>query len=142
MALDAITIRPAMLNDADELLALWREAAYGASPTDDEGALETMLSRDAGALLLACDDGHIVGSIIAAWDGWRANLYRLAVLEAYRRTGVGALLLREAERRLRGLGARRISALVEIDNETGRVFWESQGYAVATSQMRCYKDVG
>ena len=31
-------------------------------------------------LLGAERDHHIVGTLIVAWDGWRGNMYRLAVL--------------------------------------------------------------
>lgn len=142
MKADAIAIRGATNDDTSAVLALWREAAYGVSPTDDDEAITVLLSRDGNALLLAVDRDRIVGSIIAGWDGWRANLYRLAVVEAYRRGGVGAMLVREAERRMRQLGAMRIGALVEVDNDRARAFWEAQGYDVAASQMRFYKDLG
>jgi ribosomal protein S18 acetylase RimI-like enzyme len=37
-------------------------------------------------------DGEIVGALIAAWDGWRGNMYRLAVREGHRREGIGLAL--------------------------------------------------
>jgi ribosomal protein S18 acetylase RimI-like enzyme len=142
MPADEIAIRPADASERAAILGFWNESAYGASPTDDDDGVDRLLARDAAALLVATDGARIVGTIIAGWDGWRANLYRLAVLDAYRRRGVGAMLVREAELRFGRLGARRISALVEVENERARAFWESQGYAVAESQMRYYKDVG
>ena len=42
---------------------------------------------------LAADGEHIVGSVIAGWDGWRCHLYRLAVAPARRREGIGRALL-------------------------------------------------
>jgi ribosomal protein S18 acetylase RimI-like enzyme len=138
---DAITIRAATNDDSGAVLRFWHSSAYGESPTDDDKALSVLRQSDGGAMLLAVDGNRIIGSIIAGWDGWRGNLYRLAVLDAYRQRGIGAMLVREAEKRLRALGARRIGAIVEVDNDRGRAFWEAQGYAVATAQMRFYKDV-
>jgi ribosomal protein S18 acetylase RimI-like enzyme len=142
MPTEAIAIRAATDNDTSAVLAFWREAAYGVSPTDDASAVNVLLGWDGQALLLALDGERIIGSVIAGWDGWRASLYRLAVLDARRRAGVGAMLVREAERRLRALGARRIGALVEVDNERAQAFWAAQGYGVMDSQMRFYKDLG
>ncbi len=87
-----------------------------------------MLSGAAESLLVAEADGVIVGALIAAWDGWRGNMYRLAVRPEYRRRGVGLALLRGGEERLRRQGARRITALVGYEDEVASVFWESAGY--------------
>ena len=142
MPADAIAVREATIDDLSAILAFWRTSAYGSSPTDDDNSVAALLASDNAALLLAHDGDLMVGSIIAGWDGWRGGLYRLAVLDEYRRTGIGAMLVRGAERRLRALGARRIGALVEDDNQGGQAFWAAQGYAVAESQMRYVKNLG
>lgn len=141
MTTDSIAIRAATSHDLSAVLAFWRTSAYGTSPTDDNASVAALLARDSAALLLAYDGELIVGSIIAGWDGWRGNLYRLAVLDAYRRREIGAMLVSQAERQLHGMGAQRIGAIVEVDNERGRAFWASQGYQVADSQNRFVKDL-
>jgi len=70
----------------------------------------------------------LVGALIAAWDGWRGNMYRLAVLREHRRRGVGLALVRAGEEYLRRQGAYRIMALVGYEDETASAFWESAGY--------------
>jgi len=60
-------------------------------------------------------------------EGWRGNIYRLAVLPAYRRQGIARALVGEAERRLSRMGARRVSALVESDHKWATDFWDSLG---------------
>jgi GNAT superfamily N-acetyltransferase len=70
-----------------------------------------LLLRDSHALVVAADDGgRVVGTLIVGWDGWRGNLYRMAVATASRRQGIAAALVAEAERRLTDAGCRRISA--------------------------------
>ncbi len=51
--------------------------------------VQRLLSHDAGSLLVADADGAIVGALIAASDGWRGNMYRLAVHVEHGRVGVG-----------------------------------------------------
>jgi GNAT superfamily N-acetyltransferase len=55
----------------------------------------------AGAVLLvATAHGRIVGSVIGGWDGWRGNIYRLAVVPEYRRLGIARRLVKEVSRAL------------------------------------------
>ena len=64
-------------------------------------------------------------SVIGGWDGWRGNIYRLAVAPEARRVGLARRLVQEAERVLRAKGARRISALVERHEAHATGFWDA-----------------
>jgi ribosomal protein S18 acetylase RimI-like enzyme len=79
----------------------------------------------AARLIVAEPDGRIIGSLIAAFDGWRGNMYRLAVHPEYQRRGIARCLVDEAHEWLRGQGCRRITALVEGDHDYATSFWES-----------------
>jgi ribosomal protein S18 acetylase RimI-like enzyme len=94
------------------VLALWRAAGMVPTVSDDAASLRCLLDSSADGLLVAEVGGRLVGTLIAAWDGWRGNLDRLAVLPAFRRRGIARELVREGERRLADKGASRISALV------------------------------
>ena len=76
-----------------------------------------------------------MGSLIAAWDGWRGQLYRLAVHPAWRRQGVATSLVRAGEERLGALGARRVAAIVIEGHDPARAFWQAAGYQQA-AQVR------
>ena len=78
---------------------------------------------DAAAIRPARPDE--VGTVIGGWDGWRGNIYRLAVLPAYRRRGIARALVGEADRQMHRMGAKRISALVERDHPWATDFWDS-----------------
>jgi len=71
---------------------------------------------------------RLIGSVIAGWDGWRCHLYRLAVRPAWRRRGVGSVLLRAAEDRFKALGAARADAMVLDSNDLGQNLWRANGY--------------
>ena len=62
---------------------------------------------------------------MGGWDGWRGNIYRLAVLPEYRRQGVGQQLVREIEKKIVSKGARKISILVEKSEDTAIAFWDA-----------------
>ena len=79
-------------------------------------------------LLLAIDGDDVVGTLVVGWDGWRGNMYRLAVRSDFRRRGIALALVEEGHRRLRGLGARRITALVGIEESEAAALWRAAGY--------------
>lgn len=111
------------------VLELWVETRSGhASVPDDEVAVESLVADSPAALLVAEREGEIVGALIAAWDGWRGNLYRLAVREGHRREGIGVALIRAGEDYLRQRGARRVTALVAFEDEVAGGFWDATGY--------------
>jgi ribosomal protein S18 acetylase RimI-like enzyme len=133
---DEPAIRIAVETDADDVLALWRAAGAVPSATDDAASIRALIAFDPGALLVAEFDDVVVGSLIAGWDGWRGNMYRLAVRPECRRRGIASVLVRAGEARLRALGCRRITALVVGDHESAVGLWTSAGYEWQTAQRR------
>jgi ribosomal protein S18 acetylase RimI-like enzyme len=123
------------------VLALWRTAATEPSVTDDAASIATLLAVAPDALVVATDGGAIVGVVVAAFDGWRGAMYRLAVLPSYRRHGVASRLVREGERRLRARGARRLHMIVAADQEPAQAFWAQVGYT-PSDQVRFVKNLG
>ena len=133
-----IVLRPATLDDIEDVLAFWLNAAEPTS-TDSADALGALLHRDPGALMVGETDGKIVGSVIAGWDGWRGAIYRLAVGPEHRHRGLGQSLLRAAEDRLRGLGGRRLHAIVVESNVDAVAFWEATDWEHQAGQLRFAK---
>jgi len=131
----AIEIRPAGPDDIPAVLSLWAEAT-APTTTDDVDGIGALLERDPGALLVAETSGQIVGTVIAAWDGWRGSVYRIVVAPEYRRDGLGRRLLDEAENRLRRVGARRMHAIVVGTDPRALGFWESSDWECQASQLR------
>lgn len=131
------TIRHANDRDLERVLALWDAAGSTETVTDTREGLLGLLAADPQALLLAeSDDGSVVGSLIAAWDGWRGSFYRLAVHPAWRRAGLASALLREGESRLLACGAARLTAIVADDGPGAIGFWTAAGYERQASRAR------
>jgi ribosomal protein S18 acetylase RimI-like enzyme len=124
-----VRVRAAAADDVPEVLALWARArSANASTPDTPEALRRLLADNPGALIVAERDGAIVGVVVAAWDGWRGNMYRLAVDPVHRRRGVGRALVRAGEAHLAARGARRVTALVAHEEADAVGLWEAAGY--------------
>jgi ribosomal protein S18 acetylase RimI-like enzyme len=79
-------IRGVRDDELGDVLELWQ--LVGVTPPSASDSIEglTALIHDPAALLLvATIDDQIVGSVIGGWDGWRGNVYRLAVAPECRR---------------------------------------------------------
>ena len=120
-----INIRPCRCEECAIVLKIWKEAGSTPSVSDSLESLELILQEDGDLLLVAELDDHIVGTVMGGWDGWRGNIYRLAVLPEYRRQGIGQALVLETEKRLAQRGARKISVLVEQEEDLAIAFWDS-----------------
>lgn len=126
MSEDAIAIRPVRENELGAVLRLWDAADVTPPSVSDSIEGLTCLTHEPGTILLvAILDDRIIGSVIGGWDGWRGNIYRLAVAPEYRRRGVARRLVIEISNALFDRGAHRLSALVEHEHEWAIGFWES-----------------
>ncbi|HEY2630762.1 MAG TPA: GNAT family N-acetyltransferase [Solirubrobacteraceae bacterium] len=111
------------------MLELWElTRSEHATMPDQLDDVQRLLARDPSSLLVAEAGGEIVGALIAVSDGWRGNMYRLAVHVEQRRAGIGLALVRAGEWHLRGQGVNRVTALVAYDDDIAVSFWEAAGY--------------
>lgn len=125
----AIAVRRCGHADIGAVLELWRDTRSShASQPDGQADVERLIESSPAALFVAEAEGQTVGAVIAGWDGWRGNIYRLAVRREHRRRGVGRRLTRVAEDYLHGRGVRRITALVAHDDAIAGAFWDAAGY--------------
>ncbi len=127
----SITIRAANAADIPQVLLLWSLARSSHALTPDHDAdVRRLVTAMPGSLLVAETGTRIVGVLVAGWDGWRGNMYRLAVHPDVRRRGIARRLVEAGEEHLRPLGARRATALVAFDDVVAGEFWDAAGYPV------------
>ena len=89
-------------------------------------------SKRAISLIAEGEDGEVCGFVIVhlgrRGEDWLGYAVTLDVAPAFRRKGVAAGLMREAERRAHEVGARRMELHVFAGNEGAVGFYERMGY--------------
>ena len=120
-----VEIRRANSSDHDGLVDLWVDTGLGRL---EESEWDVLIAHPAAAVLIAEDDGALVGAAVASFDGWRAYIYHVAVTEAARHHGVARALMDEAAEHLFGEGATAIYVMVHEQNTGGLALAAAAGY--------------
>jgi ribosomal protein S18 acetylase RimI-like enzyme len=116
--------------DYPQVIELWKNAGPGVHirRSDMPDEIVKKLQRDADLFLVAELGGKIVGTVLGGFDGRRGMMYHLAVVQGYRRRGIGEALVEELECRLRAKGCIRYYLLVTRDNHEAIRFYEGRGW--------------
>jgi ribosomal protein S18 acetylase RimI-like enzyme len=111
------------------VLGLWETSRSAASITPDTPeAVDALIGQPGSVLLLALEGDEVVGTLVVGWDGWRGNMYRLAVRSDFRRRGIALALVEAGHEHLRSVGARRVTALVGVEESGAAALWLAAGY--------------
>ncbi len=97
--------------------------------------------RDKGSFTLVADakDGKVAGFIVAH-EGPTGHIITIDVPAEVRRSGVGSLLLRAAEDRLREAGSFAVGLETAVDNVSALSFYKRHGYSVTKTWPRYYSN--
>jgi len=125
-----VNIRPFRPADEAAVLALWQAAGLLRPQNDPRKDIARKLRVNPEWFLVAEDNGGIVGSVMAGYEGHRGWINYLAAAPSRRRIGVGRALMAEAERLLRAAGCPKINLQVRADNRDVIAFYERLGFTV------------
>lgn len=121
-------ISPATAEDEDHITALWQRTGLTRPWNDPNADYQRAQAREQATVLVAREQGGIIGSVMVGDDGHRGWLYYLAVDEAHRGNGLGEALVRSAEDWLRERGQTRVRLMVRHDNDAVNGFYDALGY--------------
>ncbi len=110
---------------------LWeRVFGYEAAHNAPELVIDKKLAVGDGLFFAAMDNGRVIGTIMAGYDGHRGWIYSLAVLPGHRCRGVGRALLERAQRELVLRGCIKVNLQIVATNDEVRKFYEDNGFSV------------
>lgn len=134
------TVRPATPEDAGVLADL--EAANLGADAWSPGLVAAGVAGDLPTIVwwVAEVEGAVVGYLAASVVADIAELQRIAVDPAHRRTGLAVALLTELVTTARAEGADRVLLEVREDNAGALAFYEGQGFREMDRRRRYYRD--
>lgn len=128
-----ILIRDFQPGDTEAVIALWGECGLTRPWNDPNKDIDRKMTDLNGAFWVACEDnaeGQIVGAVMVGYDGHRGSINYLAVAPSHQRTGLGALIMKNAEEFLIEKGCPKVSFCVRRDNHGVMSFYDRLGYEV------------
>jgi len=123
-------IRKMKKEDYGELIELWERAGldYKQCGRDSKEHILKELKANPDLFLVAEQDGKIVGSVLATYDGRKGWLNRVAVDPEFQGKGLGKKLCLKAERVLRKRGCMIFAMQVHDSNKRSKEMAKGLGY--------------
>jgi ribosomal protein S18 acetylase RimI-like enzyme len=134
-------IREFKPSEYDQVSQLWREQAELHEGLDSRSLILEASKRNPSLLLIAEEEGDIIGTGFASFDGRLGMIYRLVVHKSYRRKGVASTLVAEIEKRLGELGCQIVGLLVLDKNRVAMNMYERRGYIQLPQVRYMYKEL-
>ena len=124
-------IRPATATDRSSVIALW-ETVFPDDPPHNAPpkVFDAKLAVQDDMLLVAVEDGAVVGTTMAGYDGFRGWLHKVAVSPQHQGRGLATALVRHAIRTLRSAGCIKVNLQIRATNLEVREFYESLGFEI------------
>ena len=127
---EGLMIRGFRIEDYDRVMEIWAEGGLPLKPKgrDSRENIARQVKMPNVLFLVAEEGSRVIGTVLATHDGRKGWVNRLAVDATLRKRGIGARLVREAERRLEALGMDILACLIEDDNAVSVAVFEKLGY--------------
>ncbi|MBV8212418.1 MAG: GNAT family acetyltransferase [Verrucomicrobia bacterium] len=129
--------------DMARVIALWLECGLLGPDSNPEFDIQLKRSDQPELFLVMTRDGQVIGTVLAGFQGVTAGINYVAVAPNYRRRGIGAALVREAERLLVSRGCQQVNLKVVTHNSGAKLFYHQLGYrSIGPVRMRKRFSVG
>lgn len=124
-------IRKYESKDETGVIQIWTDVfGYDAPHNDPRQALERKVAFNDGLLLVAEEDGQIIGTVMGGYDGHRGWIYSLAVKPEFRGLGVGTRLVQGILEELKTRGCLKVNLQVLGSNRQVVEFYRKNGFAI------------
>lgn len=122
-------IREFRESDRADVIALWQRCELVRPQNDPDRDIDLKLSFQPELFLVGTNEGVVIGSVMAGYEGHRGWINYLAVDPEVQQAGLGAQLMQRAEELLRRLGCVKINLQVRSNNEKVLGFYSAIGYS-------------
>src|SRR5258708_3682495 len=135
---------PFLLRDPrpDDFETLWRidQECFPPGISYSRQELKVYMRRRGAFTLAAEDSAGAIAGFIVAHGGPTGHVITIDVIPPARRSGLGSLLLKAAEERLREEGSLAVGLEAAVDNVAALSFYKRHGYDVVKTWPRYYSN--
>jgi ribosomal protein S18 acetylase RimI-like enzyme len=123
-----LEIRPYDPTDEERVVRLWKACGLVAPWNDPHRDIMRKLQVQADLFLVGLMGGEVVATAMVGYEGHRGWINYLAVHPDHQRSGLGRVMIDEAESRLRALGCPKINVQVRGTNKDVIDFYRAIGF--------------
>ena len=98
---------------------------------DRREILKKKIDNDPESIIVAEENGKVVGTIFFVYDPWSSYILHLAVDAEHRNKGIGTRLFQTAEQRLKARGKKIVAGFIKEENESVLDYCKKRGYYVS-----------
>lgn len=124
-------VRSFQLADSSSVTELLEDVLSEICYEETMEAFARQLSWDTELVLIAEEEGQILGVIIGTIDNNNGYYYRIAVASEYQRKGIGKALIEAMKQRFLQRKVNKIMVTVDAHNEMVLPVYESAGYSTS-----------
>lgn len=132
-------IREAVADDVPAVSRL-EEEMFGADAWSEASVAEELTGPRRRALVATAEDGRVLGYAVTLASGDVVDLQRVAVVPAFRRTGLASRLLAAFDVEPTRKGAASMMLEVSESNAAARAFYATRGFVEVDRRRRYYRD--
>lgn len=130
------------INDFPELLALWNKTNLNIFNIEKEKKeFKILIQWNPDSCYKIINNGKIIGSAIGAFNGRRAWIYHFAIDPIYQKKGLGSLLYKTIEKKLKEKKVTKILLGVSLKNLEVMQFYKKHGFNVMNDAVIMEKDL-
>jgi ribosomal protein S18 acetylase RimI-like enzyme len=122
-----ISIREANPQDVDAVIRMWQSCDLTRPWNDPENDFNLALANQSSTILLALDNGALVGTVMTGFDGHRGWIYYLGTLPTRRKQGIAHQLIDVAKLWLADRNCPKVELMVRRGNPAAD-FYEKTGW--------------
>ena len=134
-----VQIRNYQISDYQQVREILEKGNLLWELSDNEQALERKIQQRPDSILVAVEDGRVVGTQFIIED-FLPLLFRLSVHPDYRGKAIGKTLMKRGEELLKQKGYNHVNILVASNDTELQNYYEKQGYEKGNSYVWMVKE--
>lgn len=129
-------------SNPDDFESLWRmdQECFPPGISYSKKELRDFIRGRGTFTLVATNDAGELQGFIVGYCGAAGHVITIDVAPGSRRSGVGSLLLKSAEDRMRAAGCGAVGLETAVDNRSALLFYKRHGYHVMRTYPRYYSN--